>query len=69
MNLQHANEDCLDKCNKLEGKCDWCGTDGWCCAKNQIGSGCDGTFGGDPGHQCVLKPLKPPSNTYLHRKY
>ena len=38
------------------GKCNWCGTDGWCCAKSVIKNGCDGTFGGDDVHRCVLKP-------------
>ena len=37
-----------------EGKCDWCGTDGWCCRKGWVGNGCDGTIGGSNGHQCVL---------------
>ena len=39
-----------------EGKCDWCGTDGWCCKKTFVGNGCDGTFGGINQHTCTLKP-------------
>ena len=31
LDLQHAGEDCWRGCNKVEGKCDWCGSDGWCC--------------------------------------
>ena len=38
-----------------QGKCDWCGADGWCCRKGADwrGSGCDGTRGGPNNHQCV----------------
>ena len=53
--LEHAGEDCLNGCNSQEGKCDWCGTNGWCCRKDSIGNGCDGTFGGTNSHQCALK--------------
>ena len=54
--LENAGEDCWGGCNSQQGKCDWCGTDGWCCRKDWIGNGCDGTFGGQSNHQCVLKP-------------
>ena len=57
--LAHSGEECWlskYKCNKQEGKCDWCGTEGWCCRKDFIGNGCDGSFGGESGHRCVLKP-------------
>ena len=57
--LAHSGEECSlskNKCNKQEGKCDWCGTEGWCCRKGFIGNGCDGSFGGESGHRCVLKP-------------
>ena len=54
--LENAGEDCWNGCNHKEGKCGWCGTDGWCCRKDWIGNGCDGTFGGQSNHQCVLKP-------------
>ena len=56
--LQNGGEDCLHDCNYQEGKCDWCGTDGWCCRINSVGNGCDGSFGGPGSHQCALKPSK-----------
>ena len=45
-------------CNGMEGQCDWCGNDGWCCRKEWIGNGCDGTIGGINRHECVLNPGK-----------
>ena len=56
--MQNGGEDCLHDCNYQEGKCDWCGTDGWCCRINSVGNGCDGSFGGPGSHQCGLKPSK-----------
>ena len=36
------------------------GKGGWCCRKaemlNFVGNGCDGTFGGNDHHTCVLHP-------------
>ena len=58
--LENVNKDCWFQCNKQQGKCNWCGTDGWCCKAGTIGNGCDGTFGGRKGHRCALKP-----GTYL----
>jgi len=54
--LENGGKDCWSGCSKTQGKCDWCGADGWCCRKNWIGNGCDGKIGGNWGHQCVLKP-------------
>lgn len=54
--LTHANEDCWSQCQGKEGKCSWCGTEGYCCKKGSIGGGCDGSFGGKTGHVCALKP-------------
>merc|ERR1719491_2631883 len=45
---------CWNGCNKKQGKCDWCGADGFCCRMGWIGNECDGSFGGANGHQCVL---------------
>ena len=50
--------DCWNGCNKQQGKCDWCGTEGWCCRIGWTGNGCDGLFGGSRGHLCVSKPGK-----------
>ena len=54
--LEHSDEDCWNGCNYAQGKCGWCGNDGWCCRKEWIGNGCDGSFGGANQHLCVLKP-------------
>ena len=54
--LENSGEDCWNGCNYQGGKCDWCGIDGWCCRQGVIGNGCDGTFGGETSHRCVLKP-------------
>merc|ERR1712166_609003 len=53
--LKNGGKDCWNGCNKKQGKCTWCGTDGFCCRMGWIGNGCDGSFGGAYGHQCVLK--------------
>ena len=42
----------------MEGQCDWCGNVGWCCRKEWIGNGCDGSIGGTNRHECVLNPGK-----------
>ena len=56
--MQHSGENCWAGCNGKQGKCDWCGTEGYCCRKNYgtISNGCDDTFGGENDHTCVLKP-------------
>ena len=57
--MNHAGEDCWDDCNEIQGQCDWCGNAvGWCCRKEWIGNGCDGSIGGTNGHECVLNPGK-----------
>ena len=59
---QYLNfKECFNGCNKTQGECNWCGgMGGWCCRKVEkmewIGNGCDGTFGGDSYHACVLIP-------------
>ena len=40
----------------MEGQCDWCGNAGWCCRKEWIGNGCNGSIGGANQHECVLNP-------------
>ena len=65
LNLTNAGKNCWYSCEGKQGKCSYCGSDGWCCRKNgnspywlptQQSNGCDGTFGGSTQHQCVLKP-------------
>ena len=63
----NAGKQCFYNCGgkQGQGKCSWCGSDGWCCRKNANNphwlptaqsNGCDGTFGGPNKHHCVLKP-------------
>ena len=61
----NAGKECWVGCGGNQGKCPWCGSDGWCCRKNghnpywlptAQSNGCDGTFGGPNQHECVLKP-------------
>ena len=57
--LQNPGEDCWSHCNGEQGPCHWCGADGWCCKQGwTVGNGCDGSFGGENMHECVLKPGK-----------
>ena len=65
LNLMNAGIQCWYSCGEKQGKCPWCGSDGWCCRKNANNpywlptaqsNGCDGTFGGLNKHECVLKP-------------
>merc|ERR1712129_160126 len=51
--LENGGQNCWGDCNNQQGKCAWCGTDGWCCRKGWTGNGCDGTYGGDDHHLCV----------------
>jgi len=58
--LENVGKDCWTGCNQKEGKCDWCGSSGWCCRKNWSGNGCDGSIGGPFNHQCVSNPVETP---------
>ena len=53
----NAGVDCWEKCGGKQGPCDWCGN-GRCCKKGwpDTSNGCDGSFGGNTMHECVLKP-------------
>ena len=59
--IENAGMDCLSSCNSRQGACEWCGSMGFCCTKkngwNDTSNGCDGTFGGETQHECVLKPI------------
>ena len=54
--------DCWGHCSEQQGPCSWCGSEGMCCTKKpgwtDTSNGCDGTFGGETEHECVLKPGK-----------
>ena len=57
--MKNAGQSCWLDCNKQQGKCEWCGTEGYCCMKDwPAGNGCDGSFGGENGHECLLRPTK-----------
>ena len=55
-NLQNAGKYCIFDCDFQAGQCQWCGSNGWCCMKDWIENGCDGSFGGENFPACVLKP-------------
>ena len=57
--IVNPGENCWVHCNFTQGKCSWCGSDGYCCRKDYYpcGNGCDGSFGGDGIHACVPKPI------------
>ena len=58
--LKNKGMDWWNKCNKRQGRCDWCGSKGFCCTRRMYWSdtsnGCDGTFGGATRHECTLDP-------------
>ena len=52
--VQNENQRCLDSCDGKEGRCGWCGPDGWCCMLGVIGNGCTGNMGlGSQDHVCT----------------
>ena len=58
--LINEGEDCWRKCNGVDGRCPFCGSEGLCC---RIGNKwkrneCDGTIGGSYFHECVARPSK-----------
>ena len=56
LDLDNPGQDCFEGCNGIQGKCSWCGSDGYCCRKGWTGNGCDGSFGGHDFHGCFLNP-------------
>ena len=69
--IKNTNMDCWNKgqCGWTngpkghdgQGPCEFCGSEGYCCRKESSSywdktNGCDGTIGGESGHQCVAKP-------------
>ena len=55
--LENADQDCWYGCNQQQGKCSWCGQNGYCCKDGTPGNGCDGSFGGVSIHACTLSKL------------
>ena len=54
--LKNAGQQCWWGCNKNQGPCSWCGSEGMCCRKYWKGNGCDGSIGGGRRHECTKKP-------------
>jgi len=56
--LKNKGKNCWSSCKSKQGKCEWCGSKGYCCRKGwkDKNNGCDGSFGGIGHHECVLKP-------------
>ena len=59
--------DCFGHCDRLGGKCDWCGSNGYCCShtKYQWNGDCtesmliairESEYAYNDGHMCVAKP-------------
>jgi len=57
--IKNLGENCWTGCEKTQGKCNWCGDDGYCCRKGIAGNECNGAFGGVSGYECVLNPYYP----------
>ena len=54
--IANKGKDCWKGCKKTQGKCEWCGTEGWCCRLGRQGNGCDGSMGAKGmGHVCTSK--------------
>ena len=60
LGLNNTGTDCWYNCTSRQGPCDFCGEHGMCCTVKtgwtDTSNGCDGSFGGQTGHECVLKP-------------
>lgn len=54
--LINGRDQCWSECNKRDGKCDFCGSNGFCCRKGYNKYGCDGKIGGNDHHICVTYP-------------
>ena len=54
--IANKGKDCWKGCEKTQGRCEWCGTEGWCCRLGWEGNGCDGGMGAKGmGHVCTGK--------------
>jgi len=54
----NLGSDCWSNCNRKQGKCSWCGRQGYCCRVDwsDKSNGCDGSVGGYGNHACVPPP-------------
>ena len=74
--VKNPGESCWDECHEKEGKCKWCGPEGYCCQKkfkfkfistNKHDVDCDGgAFGGKKQHECVPKYKEKSYHTHCH---
>jgi len=57
--LLNKGKDCWSHCNGSQGPCLWCGNFGYCCTQKpgwtDVSNGCDGSIGGQTGHECSLR--------------
>ena len=54
--VRNEGEGCWGNCGKWEGRCGYCGNNGYCCRKDWLGCGCDGEMGVEgKGHVCAEK--------------
>jgi len=58
LGLENVGEHCWHACNKIQGKCLWCGPNGYCCRKGWKSHGCDGKIGGNKFHACTGSGLE-----------
>merc|ERR1712136_612155 len=55
--LQNVGHYCWLQCNKVNGRCLFCGSEGLCCRKGWPGNECDGKIGLSPDHhRCSPRP-------------
>ena len=72
--MEHQGRSCLSWCHGKEGKCEWCGPEGYCCqkgfkSKDKNNVDCNGgTFGGDTRHECVPKYKDKSYHSHCHGK-
>ena len=54
--IRHEGESCYASCGRWDGRCGYCGNNGYCCKKDQKGCGCDGEMGvAGKGYVCTEK--------------
>ena len=68
LGVRKVGFNCFEMCDRIEGNCTWCGTEGMCCSRTVwTGPDCDGSFGGIE-HECVDPPSKNALGTLRQNK-
>merc|ERR1711931_609700 len=52
LELINEGKECWNNCNKITGRCNWCGS-GSCCRIGYIGDGCSASTGCPNNHCCT----------------